>query len=109
MSRCDVLTTGTKAAVRNLLGTKRSEDRYGWTSPRRFATVIASVRLRTFSFVKMLRKCPFTVVSLLAGLFALCGAAAPREAGRRQRSCWLPIDKLTCSPAQSSETAIRRG
>ncbi len=33
----------------------------------------------------------------------------PREAGRRQRSCWLPIDKLTCSPAQSSETAIRRG
>jgi len=76
MSRCDVLTTGTKAAVRNLLGTKRSEDRYGWTSPRRFATVIASVRLRTFSFVKMLRKCPFTVVSLLAGLFARCGAAA---------------------------------
>ena len=33
----------------------------------------------------------------------------PRESGRSQRSCWLPIDRLTCSPAQSSETAIRRG
>src|SRR5882762_10271064 len=49
----------------NLVGTKRSEDRYSWTSPRRLATVIASVRLSTFNFVKMLRKCPFTVVSLM--------------------------------------------
>ena len=31
--------------------------------------MIASVRLRTFSFVKMLRKCPFTVAAV--GLKAL--------------------------------------
>src|SRR6185436_6562705 len=49
----------------NLVGTKRSEDRYTCTSPRRLATLTASVRLRTFSLVKMLRKCPFTVVSLM--------------------------------------------
>jgi len=48
---------------------KSTEDRYGWASPRRFATAIASVRLRTFSLVKMLRKCPFTVAGV--GLKAL--------------------------------------
>src|SRR5438876_5242364 len=39
----------------------QKSGRYSWTSPRRLATVIASVRLRTFNLVKMLRKCPFTV------------------------------------------------
>ena len=81
------------------------------------------MRLRTFSFVKMLRKCPFTVVSLLADLFALCGAAAlpvNPDAGSALVGCQLGVaamalqsalvhDELTCSPAQSSETAIRRG
>src|SRR6058998_3473926 len=88
--------------LRNLHGTKPPEDRYSWTSPRRFATVIASVRLRTFSFVKMLRKCPLTVVSLLAGLFALCGAAAlpvNPDAGSAVVGCQLGVAAMALQSA----------
>ena len=33
--------------------------------PRRLATLIASVRLRTFNFLNIPRRCDFTVVSLM--------------------------------------------
>ena len=64
--------------------------------------MIASVRLRTFSFVKMLRKCPFTVVSLLAGLFALCGAAAlpvNPDAGSALVGCQLGVAAMAVQTA----------
>ena len=64
--------------------------------------MIASVRLRTFSFEKMLRKCPFTVVSFLAGLFALCGAAAllvNPDAGSALVGCQLGVAAMSLQSA----------
>src|SRR5713226_5537993 len=86
-----------------LVGTKRSEDRYSWTSPRRFATVIASVRLRTFSFVKMLRKCPFTVVSLMKRFAPISLLLLPRASNVNTPSS-RPVRVSLLMPAASFST-----
>src|SRR5207245_2131937 len=87
----------------NLVGTKRSEDRYSWTSPRRLATVIASVRLRTFNLVKMLRKCPFTVVSLMKRFAPISLLLLPRASNVNTPSS-RPVRVSLLMPAASFST-----
>src|SRR5437867_7989096 len=84
-------------------GVPAAQLRYSWTSPRRFATVIASVRLRTFSFVKMLRKCPFTVVSLMKRFAPISLLLLPRASTVNTPSS-RPVRVSLLMPAASFST-----